>query len=171
MPPPPHKAEAKQSPYKMLSNPKDREHIAEAIVTAATAELARAVLLLVKDNVLTGWKAAGVGVDDEKASGVKLTLDAPTLFQEVVRDKVFYKGPVLQHPQNTQMLTALGGGYPTEAVAYPLIIKGKVVGVLYGDNGEGAMISGDIKKLVNLMSKASMSLEILILKNKILIED
>jgi len=102
------------------------------------------------------------------AASVRVPLDGPSVFKAVVEDKVFYKGPVIQTPQNNQMLEGLGGVYPQDAVAYPLIIKGKVVGVLYGDNGQGALITAGADKLTGLMTKASMSLEILILRTKIL---
>ena len=71
-------------------------------------------------------------------------------------------------PNNNFLMDALGGVYPPEAVAYPLIIKGKVVGVLYGDSGGDSLISGDVARVSELMGKASMSLEILILRNKII---
>jgi len=166
--PPADQAMTPESANDMLASPVDREQIAGAVVTVASSVLARAALFLVKGDVLTGWRAAGLGLSDETATAVKVSLTGPGIFKDVVEDKLFYKGPVLQVPQNTQLLVGLGGVYPQEAVAFPLIIKGKVVGVLYGDNGSGALITGDIDRLRKLMAKASMSLEILILKNKIL---
>ena len=168
--PPVPQAPAPVNPYEMLASPADREHVARAIVAAASQELARAALFLVKGSLLTGWKASGSGVTDEMVEAVKVALDAPSIFKEVVEDKVYYKGPILQVPQNTQLLLTLGGAFPLEAIAFPLVIKGKVVGVLYGDNGPGALITGNIDRLSGLMTKASLSLEILILKSKILSE-
>lgn len=165
---PPAAAAPPESPYDILAAPLDREQVASAMVAAATQELKRAAVLLVKGDMLTGWRCSGPGLADEMVASVSVSLSAPSIFKEVVEDKRFYKGPILQVPQNTQLLVALGGAYPQEAIAYPLIIKGKVVAVLYGDNGQGALVTGDIGKLTRLMTKASMSIEILILKNKIL---
>lgn len=159
---------AMNDPYEMLANPVDRDHVAVAIVAAANREAARAVLFMVKGGVITGWKGAGLGITDRLVDGLSVQLDKPTIFKEVVEDKVFYKGPILQIPENLQLMTALGGVIPQEAVACPLVIRGKVMGVLYCDNGPGAMIKGDVGRLEGLMAKASMSLEILILKTKIL---
>jgi hypothetical protein len=162
---PVHTQSGTGDPYLSLASPANREEIAQAIVTAAKADLARAALFMVKGSSVTCWKVSG---DAEAAGEVSFTLDAPGIFKDVVEDGRFYKGPVLDVPQNRTLLDMLGGEAPLEAIAFPLIIKGKVVGVLYGDDGEGSMLRTDIRRLGSLMSKASMSLEILILKNKIL---
>jgi len=138
------------------------------VIDAALSEgLSRAALFTLKGDVVTGWHAAGAGVEESNVLALTMTLDQPSMFQDVVADLAFYKGPILQIPQNSQLIEALGGA-PQEAVACPLVIKGKVVGVLYGDGGPGSMIASDVSRLTALMQKASMSLEILILKTKIL---
>jgi len=170
-PPPPQPAEQAPgglSPYERLAMPADREDIGLAVIDAALAEkLKRAALFTLKGDILTGWHAAGEGVDKDRLLSLKLNLAQPSLFQDVVSDIAFYKGPILQIPQNNELIEALGGT-PQEAVSCPLVIKGKVVGVLYADNGPGSMIASDVSRLTALMQKASMSLEILILKTKIL---
>jgi len=162
---------AEADPYAALAAPADRDHIASAIVAAASRDVKRVVLLVLKGKALVGWKARGAGLTDEAVAPIVVSLDAPSIFKEVMDDKVYYKGPVLQVNQNTQFLVGLGGSFPQEAVAYPLMVKGKVVGALYGDDGQGALITGNVDRLVKLMGKASMSLEILILKNKVLSDD
>ncbi len=161
-------APAPKSPYEILATPDDREQVAGAVIDAAMGEVSRVALFMVKGPILTGWRAAGKGLNDRVISSVALDLNKPTLFKDVVEDKLFYKGPVLQIPQNKELLEKMGGQTPQEVMACPLVIKGKVVGVLYGDNGEGSMLTGDMDRLGGLMAKASMSLEILILKTKIL---
>lgn len=169
-PPPVQAAPAKpaRTPMEVLAAPDDREQIAGAVLEAALGQVGRAALFLVKGSVLTGWRAGGLNLSDATVTKVSITLTEPTMFKDVVEDKKFYKGPILQIPQNNQLIAALGGFYPQDAVACPLIIKGKVVAVLYGDNGQGSFVTGNVDRLAGLMSKASMSLEILILKTKIL---
>jgi hypothetical protein len=169
-PAPPAPRQPVRGPYQVLANPDDREQIAGAILAAALTTVGRAALFLVKGTALSGWRAGGQNLADQTVSKVAINLSEPGMFKDVVEDRVFYKGPILQIPQNNQLMAALGGFYPQEAFACPLIIKGKVVAVLYGDNGQGSFITGNVEKLTSLMSKASMSLEILILKTKILAE-
>ena len=158
---------AVSSPYEALASPADREHIAEALLAGALQHLQRAALFLVKGNAVTGWKAGGAGIDTGMISAITIALDGQSIFKEVAEEKSNYKGPVLRVPQNVQLLDSLGGVYPQEAFACALVIKGKVVSVLYGDNGQDSMIK-NVEELIGLMAKGSMSLEILILKNKIL---
>lgn len=156
------------NPYEALAFPTGRDHIAETVVAAARQDLRRVALFLVKGAQVSGWKADGEGVDIGKALSLEMGISGPAVFREVVEEKVFYRGPVLRVPQNAPLFEVLKGVEPREAIAFPLLIKGKVVGVLYGDNGRDSMIVCDIRKLEGLMAKASMSLEILILRNKIL---
>ena len=156
------------NPYESLAFPMSRDHIAETVVAAARQDLRRVALFLVKGNIVSGWKADGEGMDLGKALSIAMEVSGPAVFREVVEEKLFYRGPVLRVPQNAPLFEALMGAEPREAIAFPLLIKGKVVGALYGDNGRDSMIVCDIRKLEGLMAKASMSLEILILRNKIL---
>ncbi len=159
------------SPYELLAMPADRESVASAIVAASLEKLSRAALFKVKDGILAGWQCAlAGGAADISKLGMAISL--PGIFKDVVEKKSFYKGPVAPLPQNGILLNALGGAGrsagPLEAIACPLVIRGKVVAVLYADNGPGSSAGVDIDFFASLMAKASMSLEILILKNKIL---
>jgi hypothetical protein len=49
-----------------------------------------------------------------------------------------------------------------------LTIKGRVVCILYGDDGDKSLLLGDFDELKRVLLKASMALEMLILKKKIL---
>lgn len=62
----------------------------------------------------------------------------------------------------------MGSLFPHEVIAFPLTIRGKVVSILYGDNGDRALLLGEFDDLKNLMLMASMAMEMLILKKKIM---
>jgi MshEN domain len=156
-----------QSPFEILASPLDRESIAEAVVMAAVEKLSRVALFRVKEGVLSGWRCALSGAEAD-ISRLAIKIDLPCIFKEVVEEKSLYKGPVVPLPKNDMLMDALGGNRPLEAVACPLVIKDKVVAVLYGDNGPGSMTRCETDFFISLMSKAAISLEILILKNKIL---
>ncbi|MGC2424793.1 MAG: hypothetical protein WA666_10645, partial [Nitrospirota bacterium] len=155
-------AKTPRSPYEMLASPSDRESIAEAVVMASVEKLSRVALFKVKEGVLSGWRCALSGAATD-ISRLAIKIDLPCIFKEVVEEKSLYKGPVTPLPKNDMLMDALGGDRPLEAVACPLVIKDKVVAVLYGDNGPGSMTRCDTAFFISLMAKASMSLEILIL--------
>jgi len=141
-----------------LVEAKDREEIASIILDFAAADLKRVALFVVKSNAIIGWKAVGGQLADEMMAQIQLPLHQPSIFH----------GALLPVPQNIHLLEMMGGEIPQEAIAFPLTIKGKVVCLLYGDNGEKSLLLADFEDLRKAMIKASMALEMLILKKKIL---
>ena len=56
----------------------------------------------------------------------------------------------------------LGGGVPRSALALPLLALGRVVNVLYADNGRGEEVeAGDLGELLILATRISQSYEVL----------
>ena len=151
-----------------LVEAKDREEIASILLDFASADLKRVALFVVKSNAIVGWKGMGNHLTDEMMAQIELPLHQPSIFRAVIDGKDFYQGTMLPVPQNMHLLEMMGGEVPQEAIAFPLTIKGKVVCLLYGDNGDRSLLSGDFEELKKAMVKASMALEMLILKKKIL---
>ncbi|MDH7499392.1 MAG: hypothetical protein QHH30_03305 [candidate division NC10 bacterium] len=151
-----------------LVEAKDREEIASIILDCASLSLKRAALFVVKADAVIGWKGMGNELTDERMSQIQMSLQQPSIFRAVIDGRNFYQGVMAPMPQNLALLKMMGGQVPQEAIAFPLAIKGKVVCVLYGDNGDQSRLSGDLEELKKVMVKASMALEMLILKKKIL---
>lgn len=151
-----------------LVEAKDREEIASIILDCASSHLKRVALLVVKADAMIGWRGMGNELTDERMSRIQLPLQQPSIFRTVIDGRNFYQGIIAPMPQNLALLEMMGGEVPQEAIAFPLTIKGKVVCVLYGDNGDQSRLSGDLEELKKVMLKASMALEMLILKKKIL---
>jgi len=149
-----------------LVEAKDREEVGSLILDLASAYLRRAVLFVVKPNSIIGWKGMGGSLTGEALAHVELPL--PSIFRTVIDAKEFYQGVFLPVPQNLHFLEMMGNEMPQEAIAFPLTIKGKVVCILYGDDGDRSLLQGDFEELKRVLLKASMALEMLILKKKIL---
>jgi hypothetical protein len=79
----------------------------------------------------------------------------------------FYFGPVPDLPANRQFYGDLGTEVPERVLLIPIQIKGRLIALLYGDNGTGRREEPDILLFRRLAQKASLALEILILRNKI----
>jgi len=151
-----------------LAEARDREEVATAILEFASSRLKRVALFVVKSNLIVGWRGGGELLTDDAVSQIELPLHQPSIFRTVIEGKDFYQGTLLPLPQNLHLVEMMGGEMPQEAIAFPLLIKGKVVAVLYGDNGERSLLLGDYEELKKVMLKASMALEMLILRKKIL---
>ncbi len=151
-----------------LINAEDREEIAGILINEASGKLKRVALFVVKGENVSGWKGRGLNLDDRFISGINIPLNQLSLFKDVIDGKSFHTGPLLKVPLNDWFLNDMGSLFPQEVIAFPLTIRGKVVSILYGDNGDRALLLGEFDDLKNMMLMASMAMEMLILKKKIM---
>jgi hypothetical protein len=111
--------------------------ILAALLDAAGAFYPRAALFVLKGNTLTGWaglgflEEGGFGSDDLQRIGLP-GAGAHLLAQALQRRAAVRSGP---EGPGTEIVRALGGVRPGEATAVPLLVRGRPVGVLYGDTG------------------------------------
>jgi hypothetical protein len=130
-------------------------------------EYERVAFFLLRGNKAQGWR----GVIRKKAiphfDAVEFPLEAGSVLSIVSEGKSFYLGPIPGVPANGTMLESMGGGARRPACLVPLLMVGKVVAVLFVDGGPKGMNEA-LPELQQLMAKASMAFEILILRNKIL---
>jgi hypothetical protein len=152
-----------------LAEAKDREEIADIIVTFLGQEFERAALFMIRGAVASGWRA----MRDNKAlpdiGSLQITLDGPSVLKIVTDSKSFYRGPIPDTPDNAAMLAGTGGGASSSALLIPLVMMGRVVSIVYVDAGKDP-VTNRLTELHRLVGKAAMAFEILILKNKILME-
>jgi len=151
-----------------LVNAEDREEIARVILDCASSNLKRVVLFVVKSNMAVGWMGFGGQLTEERISLLELPLDQPSIFRTVIDGREFYQGPIPPIPLNVHLLEMMGGESPREVILFPLVIKGRVACLLYGDSGDKSLLIGDYEELKRIMIKSSMALEMLILRKKIL---
>lgn len=142
----------------------------EAIATylkAAHIAFDRGVLFLVKSGKLFGWRSFPLVREVEVK---KLQFDLPGLksFHEAVTGRSHYLGPAPEAPPFGDLVSALGGTPPKQILLVPVLIKGTAVALFYGDAGDSGLSQAGLEFILAATQKLSLSLEILILKNKIL---
>ena len=149
-----------------LAQAEDRDSIADLITGHLAREFDRVAIFLLKGGKATGWTAQAGKKPVAGFETLEIPLAEPSVLKIVEETKSFHLGPLPALPRNNQLVTALGGGTSGNNLLVPLLMMGRVVAVLYveGKNPLG----GRVPELQKLLSKASMSFEILILKNKIL---
>ncbi|MBI2080307.1 MAG: hypothetical protein HY575_02865 [candidate division NC10 bacterium] len=147
--------------------PRDREAVCRALLRAVGARVKRTALFTVRDECAFGWLAAVPGLDGATFALLEFPLAAPSILRDVVQRREFYRGAFLPLPENLRLAAALGGPPPQEALAYPLIVRDKVICVLYGDDGPQNLLLGGFEDLQKVAMKAAMALQVLILQQKI----
>jgi len=122
----------------------------------------RAAIFIFKGEKLTGWKGRGLDVDN-------IEIEAPphSVFGEVLSKRNYYRGPLLRIREN-ETLISIVGGTPQDCIMIPIMIRDKVMGIFYADNGNSSVMDSSLNFINMLVRMASISFEIIIMKKKIM---
>ena len=114
-----------------------RDQVVE-ILTAHLAESYRRVAFFaVKSGQLSIWKKRSDD-DSEGDDDAILTLDKPSTFQDIVGTRLPYRGP-LADPASHHFIAKTFGNPAKQMLGLPVAVRGRVVGVLYGDGNHRRM--------------------------------
>ncbi|GAB4491360.1 MAG: general secretion pathway protein GspE [Thermodesulfovibrionales bacterium] len=144
-----------------FSNAREKEEIIGVLLNETNKIAKRCGIFLLKGNQVSGWKGRGLGVEAFLADAA-----GQSLFAEVIAKRNYYRGPLLKIAANEPLITLLNGT-PQDCIALPIQIREKIIGILYADNGNQAVLDASINYLHKLISMASLSFEIVILRKKI----
>ncbi|RKG82962.1 general secretion pathway protein GspE [Corallococcus exercitus] len=149
-----------------LARSSDREDVARTVLRFAMGKWRRCLLLSVQGNLVTGWHGMGQGVNDEGVRRIGVPLRDQSTFR-LVRDlRSHYVGPVKRDAAMGMFYRLLGGGFPTTAVILPLLVRGKVVHLLYVDNGAEQFTPPDVGELLILSQGVGRSYEAMMRRRK-----
>jgi hypothetical protein len=149
-----------------LSRSSDREQVATTVLRFALGKWKRSLLLSVQGSLVTGWRGMGKGVREAAVKRIGISLQAPSTFRLVRDTRSHYVGPVRRDAASGLFYKLLGGDYPTTAVILPLLVRGKLVHMLYVDNGPGQLTPPDVGELLILSQGVGRSYEAMIKRRK-----
>src|SRR6266850_1258061 len=114
-----------------------QREILTALLDAAAAFYPRIALFVLRHDALAGWAGLGFlgdgGFGSEDLPRVALPAAGKHLLAQAVQRRSFvYSG---QEGPGREIVSALGRVTPRESGAVPLLVRGRPVGVLYGDTG------------------------------------
>lgn len=132
LPPPPPDPDAATAG---IDEARSRDEVVEAVLALARHYFQRVVFFIVREPWVLGWTGAGEGMDRELAQSLRIPLDEPSVFRLVTRDKTVFMGRLGPEEQTQRFARALGKRPQTNAALLPLMVRGRVVNLLYGDNG------------------------------------
>jgi hypothetical protein len=120
----------------------------------------RVALLVVKNDQAIGWRSVNASdpANLQPIGGVSLPLSADTIVTGTVRSRSSIN--VKRANSNDQMLIDQLGGQPAATLAVPLIVRGKVVAVLYADSQSPDVNSINADALEVLTRVAGMAVNI-----------
>jgi len=152
-----------QEALALLAGVDDRHAIARTVLRYARTRFKRAVLFTIQRGEARGWAGLGDRVAPQNVARMRLRLDAPGVVSTVVGARAHFLGPLPRTEANVRLLKSLGGGVPSNSFLVPILALGRVVNVLYADNGKGGQVdSSDLGELLILATKIAQSYEVLL---------
>lgn len=165
-----------QDAERLLAEESDRERIGQILMRCMRPVFRRSALFKIRNQEVHGWLAEGDGFDFAKFDALRLPLDQPSNFFNFLHGADFYLGPLPPMPVHLDLASCWGGSLPPQCLMIPLRIRGRLVGVLYGDRsrtqlGQSVLRSGDAeldpKFYLDLTKRAEKALERCILQRKV----
>ncbi len=151
------------SATRALEGVEGRASIARTVLRYARSRFRRALLLTVQRGAVQGWEGLGEGLPRRAVRRIRVRLAAPGVLSTVVATRAHFLGPFPKTDENLRFLKALGGGVPRNAFVVPVLGLGRVVNLLYLDNGRGGTVDGaEVGELLILATKIAQSYEALI---------
>lgn len=162
---------ALKSMFDELRFPTATAEVTLLILRYASEVVNRAILFMVKKDEVRGLGQFGIELPgrsaDQVVRAIKIPLNQPSLFLNVIESRSSYVGPLEASTTNNYLVSELGGAMPDQVMAIPLIVDGKVALVVYGDNlPERRPIRG-LDTLEIFMSQAGMALEKALLEKRL----
>jgi hypothetical protein len=125
-----------------------RDEVVEAVLALVHRTFRRVIFFIVREPWVVGWTGTGEGMDRGVAAGLRVPLDAPSVFQSVVRDRAVFVGRFGPEEENRRFLEAVAKKPTTNAAVLPVLVRGRVVNLVYGDNGPSGNVKADLGDLM-----------------------
>lgn len=149
-----------------LDTAENRDHIAETILRCALRYFEETILFVVREGNATGWRAVGPHSSRVAVETVVIPLNAPSIFQGVYQSKVPFFGLVPDQPLNRKFFQLLRAPRPRFTMVLPLLIKDRLVNLLYTDNGPRDVPTIALPELTELLAHAARAYERIIKEAK-----
>ncbi|MBL0226009.1 MAG: hypothetical protein IPQ16_10705 [Geobacteraceae bacterium] len=150
-----------------FSKAKKSDDVADVFIRYLGQEFNKCALMTIRGNRAIGWRAASGGrlVKDFGQTAIDLS-QSPEL-AGILSDKLYFSGPLTKLPANLPLMQALDLSIFSSIVALPVIMNDRVVAMIVV-SADTASLQRRLDDLQKLVYKASLTFQILVLKNKLL---
>jgi len=152
-PPPPREPLDLAAAAARIDGAATRDEVMEATVAASHRFFRRVIFFIVREPWALGWSGVGEGIDRPLAASLRIPLDQPSVFQTVVRGKTLFIGRLGPEEENQRFMKALAKRPGTNAALFPIAVRGRVVNLIYGDNGASGQVKPDLGELIVCVQK------------------
>ncbi len=147
-----------------LNATENRDDIAHTVMRYTAGKYLRSVIFSIHGDHLTGWEGVGRGLEGNAARKVGIAF-TNAQFRGVRDSGKHYIGP-LQPDASVAAFFKLIGGAPTTSILVPILVREKVVNVIYADGGPGRPSNANVTELEVLATRVGKAYESILLKRK-----
>ncbi len=140
-----------------------RDDVVEVLLRFAYRALDYAAVFVLQGKQFNGWDSIGQGEVPRALSRVRITPAPGSALSLVEQTNSHYLGPL---KPGDPLPASVGRSHPKVALLVPFSVKGRLVGVLYGERGPKTIPPRAVSDLQALTSDVGRTLEALILKQK-----
>lgn len=140
--------------------------VARLGVHLARSYASAAALFLVHRGAISGVASGGI---ESRETGVLLSTDVPCLFTKTATNGEPFRGAPPGTALDMRILGVLGREHVQEIALLPVTLRGRVVNILYADNGPQALGDAPAAALATVCTHLSRAYERLILERKLLL--
>jgi len=149
-----------------LAEAKERDDIAAAIIDYLKKDFPDCALLMVRADTAFGWLAAN-NKSAQIFAHISIPIQENSVFNLVAKNHSHYLGPVSNSLHNHKILDYFASKPPVDALVIPLMVRNRLVSILY-IQGQLEDLERRLIEIQNIVVKAEMSFQLLIMRNKIL---
>ena len=142
---------------RMLDDAENGAEIAKTTIAYASQWLRFVALLRLEGSTVRGW--LGSGPEADRVPAVRFALQDESTFRVVVETREHYVGPLPSDQLQSQFLAQLGRPAPRMVLLIPLRLHSRTVGLLYGDNAEGAVSARLASDLIQFAERVQRALQ------------
>lgn len=149
-----------------LINIDTRDNAIKVILDYISQHVENVIFLVISGSEVKAWNAKCKGIEYSSISDLKISFGGPSVFLTVKNSEQPYYGEITSFPFDEDFLSKIGRKRPLTVYLVPIMVKTKMVSILYIDNGNKAIQSERIAEINSMIEKISIVFEILVLKKK-----
>lgn len=155
-----------QGTVNLLSAVETRDDAIKIVLDYISQNFDNVIFFVVSVAEAKAWNAKCKGIDDNKIAMLKVSFGGPSMFLTVKNSEEAYYGEISDFPFDNEFLGRIGRKRPIKVLLMPIMLKTKLVAMLYVDNDAKEIPSEKISEIDSIIEKLSISFEILLLKKK-----
>jgi hypothetical protein len=145
-----------------LSAAQHGKEIPNAILGYARGIFQRALLFVVRHDKMLALDGFSPPRKAGFAEGYSIDLKEPSVFADAVRTGTPFIGPLPERAVEEDAVDFLGGEMPATAFVAPIVLRGRVVNILYADAGPHKAIESGMSETMVFLNQAVQAYERLI---------